>query len=117
MTDTDEMTQVEFGMPDRMRLFVSIQALIVYIDHDGHMELTRGGHMIAVRNIENWIGSPLPSNRKGQRLRRERIALVNALAIYEALGETAPQYWPTIPQVAAGIDGDFPLVQIDMATA
>ena len=105
--------QEEYSTADVMRLFVSIQALIMYIEHDGQAEITRNGHSIAVRNIEGFLGTTFPRNGRGQRLRRERIALVNALILHESLGQEAPDRWPSIFQVADQIEGEFPCLQFD----
>lgn len=75
----------------RLHLFVSIQALDIYLRHDGRAEITRGGHRRAVQIIEEMAGYEMPRNTAGHKHRREVVALMNALIMYAILeGEEHP---------------------------
>lgn len=112
MSDTDYFT-LTMAPGDEMRLFVSIQALFVFIDNDGQREYTRNGHRLATRNIEHWMGVTLPRNGRGQAFRRERIALVNALILAEAMGLSIPDRYGKASDWIETIHGDFPIFDIE----
>lgn len=112
MGDTEYRT-LNFTYADSMRLFVSIQALFIYIDSDGQREYTRNGHSIATRTIEQWMGLTLPRNGRGQAFRRERIALVNALILAEDMGIGIPDRYGKSSDWIETIDGDFPVFDIE----